>query len=210
MQYQKRKPVQLNVAQKPAVDALVAVLDKLGTRDKEFAGSLVANFHRYGNLSDKQMPWVDTLTQRATQPAPVALVQVNFQNIQDLFDRAGKKLKRVKVKLQTAAGQPVVFSRAGSMSKYAGQILITDGGPFGANKFFGRIDVTGEFFATVKATQDVCNLVKEFSDDPAETAGKYGRLTGGCSFCNHGLKDDRSLAVGYGPVCARNFGLAWG
>lgn len=207
---QNRKTVQLNSAQQTQVEALKSVLGKLGNSDVNFASSLIQNFYRYGNLSTKQLSWVDTLHQRATQPAPVSQVQVNFQKIQDLFDLAAKKLRRVKVKLQTAQGQHLVFSRAGANSKYAGQIIITDGGPFGNNKFFGRVDVTGEFFATRSATQEVCNLVKEFADDPATTAGRYGRLTGGCSFCNHGLKDDRSVKVGYGPVCAQNFGLAWG
>ena len=194
------------------IDALQAVVPQLKMGDARFALDLCQGFAKYKRLSDKQLYWVETLTARASQPqqAPVALVTVNFQNIQDMFDRASQKLKRVKVKLQTADGMPVVFSRAGSMSKYAGQIMITDGGPFGQNKFFGRIDVTGEFFATGHASQEICNLIKEFSDIPAETAGKYGRLTGGCSFCKHSLKDDRSLAVGYGPVCAKNFGLAWG
>jgi len=207
---QTRKTVQLNAVQQTQIEALSSVLDKLSKNDGNFASSLIQNFYRYGSLSPKQLTWVDTLQQRATQPAPVAQIQVNFQKIQDLFDVAAKKLRRVKVKLQTTQGQPVAFSRAGAASKYAGQILITDGGPFGNNKFFGRVDVTGEFFATRSATQEVCDLVKEFADDPSATAGRYGRLTGGCSFCNHGLKDDRSVQVGYGPVCARNFGLAWG
>ena len=209
---QTRKAVQLNSVQQTQVEALSSVLGKLSNSDGNFASSLIQNFYRYGSLSPKQLTWVDTLHQRATQPvaAPVAQIQVNFQKIQDLFDLAAKKLRRVKVKLQTAQGQPVAFARAGANSKYVGQILITDGGPFGNNKFFGRVDVTGEFFATRSATQEVCDLVKEFADDPSATAGRYGRLTGGCSFCNHGLKDDRSVQVGYGPVCARNFGLAWG
>jgi hypothetical protein len=209
---QTRKTVQLNSVQQTQVEALSSVLGKLSNSDSNFASSLIQNFYRYGSLSPKQLTWVDTLTKRATQPsaAPVAQIQVNFQKIQDLFDLAAKKLRRVKVKLQTAQGQPVAFARAGANSKYVGQILITDGGPFGNNKFFGRVDVTGEFFATRSATQEVCDLVKEFADDPSATAGRYGRLTGGCSFCNHGLKDNRSVQVGYGPVCARNFGLVWG
>jgi len=209
---QTRKTVQLNSVQQTQVEALSSVLGKLSNSDGNFASSLIQNFYRYGSLSSKQLTWVDTLTQRATQPAaaPVEQIQVNFQKIQDLFDLAAKKLRRVKVKLQTAQGQPVAFARAGANSKYSGQILITDGGPFGNNKFFGRVDVTGEFFATRSATQEVCDLVKEFADDPSATAGRYGRLTGGCSFCNHGLKDNRSVQVGYGPVCARNFGLVWG
>jgi hypothetical protein len=207
-----RTSVAVDVTQKVAVDALAAVVDQLGQSDRNFAGSLIAGFNRFGKLSDKQLPWVDTLTQRATapKPAPVAYVTVDFKAIQDLFDVASKTMKRIKVRLQTADGQSVVFNRAGAMSKYAGQIMITDGQPFGQNKFFGRVDVTGEFFATRSATQEVCELVKEFSEDPAQTAGRYGRLTGGCSFCSHGLKDERSTQVGYGPVCAKRFGLVWG
>jgi hypothetical protein len=211
-QYRARKPVQVNPAQVGAIQALQQGLPKLGNSDSQFAASLLQNFTRYGNLSDKQMNWVTTLTQRALapKPVPVALVTVNFQPIQDLFDKAAQKLKRIKVKLQTADGQPVVISRAGPMSKYTGQILITDGGPFGDNKFFGRIDTTGEFFATRSATPAVAELIKQFSEDPAASAAQYGKLTGGCSFCKHGLTDNRSLAVGYGPVCAKNFGLVWG
>ncbi len=209
-----RKPVQrqANPEQVPAIDALRAALPALVNGDAKFANDLLGNFSQWGNLSDKQLHWVETLTARALAPkqAPIALVTVDFKNIQAMFDLAGKTLRRIKVKLQTASGQAVVFTRAGTMSKYAGQIMITDGLPFGENKFFGRVDVTGEFFATRNASQEVCELVKEFSEDPAVTAGKYGRLTGGCSFCNHSLKDDRSTQVGYGPVCATRFGLVWG
>lgn len=210
MYYRSRKPVQVNAEHQARVDALIAVVDKLGRSDAGFAQSLAGNLRTWGRLSDKQLQWVDTLTQRASAPAPAPTQQVNVQKIQDLFALAAQKLRRVKVALQAASGQRVVFTKAGPMSKYAGQILITDGGPFGANKFFGRIDANGDFFATRTADKDVQALVTEFADSPAETAGKYGRLTGGCSFCNHKLDDDRSLQVGYGPVCAKRFGLVWG
>lgn len=210
MYYRSRKPVEVNAEQVPAVEALEQVVAKLSQRDRDFAEDLLSNFRRWGRLSDKQMQWVDTLTQRATAPAPLPTQQVNVQKIQDLFALAAQKLRRVKVALQAASGQKVVFTKAGPMSKYAGQVLITDGAPFGSNKFFGRIDANGDFYATRSAGQDVQALVTEFADNPAETAGRYGRLTGGCSFCNHKLDDDRSLQVGYGPVCARRFGLVWG
>ena len=198
--------------QKVAVEGLEAVMTQLRGKDREFACSLIQSFNRYGGLTDRQLPWVQTLTQRAAEPPPepVVYTTVDFKPIQDLFDLASKSLKRIKIKLQTAQGQAVVIHRAGAMSKYRDQILITDGAPFGQNKFFGRVDTTGEFFATGAATQEVCQLVKEFSENPADSAGRYGRLTGGCSFCNHGLKDQRSTQVGYGPVCAKRFGLFWG
>ena len=210
MYYRARRPVELDQTQLPAVEALEAVIVKLSVRDREFAGDLIGNFRRWGRLSEKQLNWVATLTQRATAPAPAPTQQVNVQKIQDLFAVAAQKLRRVKVALQAASGQRVVFTRAGAASKYAGQIMITDGGPFGQNKFFGRIDTNGDFYATRSADNDVKNLVAEFAADPAATAGRYGRLTGGCSFCNHALKDDRSTQVGYGPVCASRFGLVWG
>ena len=210
MYYRARKPVQLDAQQLVQIDALRAVLDKLGRSDANFASDLIRNFNTWGRLSDKQLQWVGTLTQRATAPAPLPTQQINVQKIQDLFAVAAQKLRRVKVSVQSAAGQPVVFTKAGAMSKYSGQIMVTDGGPFGANKFFGRIDVNGDFFGTSKANADVQSLVVEFADNPAEVAGKYGKLTGGCSFCNRKLDDNRSLDVGYGPVCAKRFNLVWG
>jgi hypothetical protein len=211
-QFRVRQPVVQNAAQASDVAALQGVMKALGAKDVEFAASLVSNYYRYGQLSDKQMAWVSTLTNRATTvatPAPAA-ARLTVQAIQDLFDRASKHLKRVRVRLQAADATPVVFARAGASSKYAGQILITDGEGYGVGRWFGRIDTNGDFFPSGKATDAVKSLVMEFAEDPAATAGRYGRLTGGCSFCNHGLKDERSTRVGYGPVCAGNFGLPWG
>ena len=206
------RPVQVNAAQVANIEALEQVIAKLGQRDRDFAGDLLSNFRRWGNLSDKQMHWVDTLTQRATAPAatPQAAVTVDVQRIQELFDRAAQKLRRVKINLQDAEGNPVVFARAGQQSKYVGQVLLTDGKPFGQNRFYGRIDVDGKFYPTRYAGASVVALVTEFAAEPEAVAGKYGRLTGACCFCAHGLKDDRSLEVGYGPICADRFGLNWG
>jgi hypothetical protein len=44
----------------------------------------------------------------------------------------------------------------------------------------------------------------------AERVALYGHRTGACVFCSHPIDDERSLAAGYGPICAGNFGLPWG
>lgn len=44
----------------------------------------------------------------------------------------------------------------------------------------------------------------------AERAAEFGHHRGFCCNCGADLTDDRSLAAGYGPVCARNNGWAWG
>lgn len=44
----------------------------------------------------------------------------------------------------------------------------------------------------------------------AEEAARFGKLWGQCVFCSRLLTDERSVAVGYGPVCASHNGLPWG
>lgn len=44
----------------------------------------------------------------------------------------------------------------------------------------------------------------------AEEAAKFGQLYGMCMYCWRELTDERSIEVGYGPVCAANRNLPWG
>jgi hypothetical protein len=44
----------------------------------------------------------------------------------------------------------------------------------------------------------------------AAEAAAYGHTHGNCIACSRDLTDDRSLAVGYGPVCANKYGWPWG
>jgi hypothetical protein len=44
----------------------------------------------------------------------------------------------------------------------------------------------------------------------AEQAARFGKLWGSCVFCSRLLTDERSVSVGYGPVCAEHNGLPWG
>lgn len=44
----------------------------------------------------------------------------------------------------------------------------------------------------------------------AEQAAAFGKLVGRCCFCSHAIDTPESTAVGYGPVCASNYGLPWG
>jgi hypothetical protein len=44
----------------------------------------------------------------------------------------------------------------------------------------------------------------------ARIASEYGHATGVCMFCARDLTDERSIEVGYGPVCAGHHDLPWG
>ena len=43
-----------------------------------------------------------------------------------------------------------------------------------------------------------------------DNAKEYGRRTGKCMYCRRKLTDDRSVSVGYGPICAERNHLPWG
>jgi Family of unknown function (DUF6011) len=132
-----------------------------------------------------------------------------YSAIFSLFEQAiNAKLKWPRVRLLTSDNLPVVLKLAGSQSKYTGQIMVTDGGPFGANIYYGRIDLNGKFHATQSA-QTVSEVLGKLANNPAEVAKEYGKLTGNCTFCDSPLKDARSTANGYGPICAQHYGLQW-
>lgn len=44
----------------------------------------------------------------------------------------------------------------------------------------------------------------------AEEGAEFGKLYGICMYCWRELTDERSIEVGYGPICADKRGLPWG
>jgi hypothetical protein len=195
------------------VDQLVKALPLLSGGDQGFARDLVDHYMRRGALSDKQWFWVEKLTQRAADPqaqAPKTESVGDFSGVVSLFARAKQKLRFPKITLQVEH-QPIQLSLAGARSKYEGQVQVTDGARYGENVWFGRVDTEGNWTqGRAVSDQDleaVRHFLHAFSQDPAGTAKKHGRLTGRCCFCNTPLKDEHSTAAGFGPVCAKNYGL---
>ncbi len=107
-------------------------------------------------------------------------------------------------------GRPLVFKLAGPRSKYAGSVNITDGGHYGSNVWYGRINPDGSVFRAWAWNRDVDQIVHAMEVDLVAVVAAYGKLTGRCAFCHLPLSDERSLEVGYGPICADHYGLPWG
>ena len=53
----------------------------------------------------------------------------------------------------------------------------------------------------------VIDLLMEFDKHPQEAAQEYGKKSAHCCFCNTPIENPKSLHVGYGPVCAKHYGL---
>jgi hypothetical protein len=76
--------------------------------------------------------------------------------------------------------------------------------------YLGRLGTQAEWLPNTsgKAVGYVA-AIAEIARTPDLCATAYGHATGQCSFCARPLSDDRSVAVGYGPICADKYGLPW-
>lgn len=198
------------------IDALVALeanLDKLSGRDREFAESLVQQ-SKYRPLSDKQVPHVFRLHDKALGVAPVVeTVPVNATGIEALLRSANKRLKYPAIKLRTEDGTFLRISIAGAKSTTPGAINIAGEGSWPDRTFYGWIK-GGAYVPHHSASQKTATAIGvallAFAADPAGVAAAYGKRTGACCFCSRRLDDARSVEVGYGPTCADHYGLPWG
>lgn len=176
-------------------------------KDQDFAISLATK----RLVSEKQNYWVEKLI-RDNQPRPAQAKQMvaGAARIIDMFNRAAGRLKTPKIVIEVA-GRKIRLKRTSSKNAAPGTVYI-DGG-YGADVYYGKITPDGE----VRIAKDGLDIQKElaealinFAANPEDFAGTYGRLTGNCCFCSLQLTDERSVRVGYGPVCSGNYGLNWG
>jgi hypothetical protein len=147
---------------------------------------------------------------RRSQPRPQAaqLNAAGLPRIFAMFKSATGNLKRPAIRLADDAGHYLHLSLAGAASKNAGYIYVK--GDRGSDAYYGKISPEGRFYPVSQCPATVEPHLLAFAADPEGVATKYGRLTGNCCFCGRKLTDERSTAMGYGPVCADHFGLNWG
>ena len=128
-----------------------------------------------------------------------------------LFDRARKHLKAPAIVIGIG-GKEIRLSVAGQRARAPGSINVASNEGWDDRTWYGRILSTGEFEASPrdKTPDGLIDGLQRFAADPAGVAAEHGKLTGKCCFCNTALTDNRSTSVGYGPVCAKNYGLPWG
>jgi hypothetical protein len=190
-------------------------LAKLGN-SQGFAKSLASKALLLpNNLSQKQLEWLDKLAGWAEngKPEPVKISLGNFKSIYEMFKKAKNHLKYPKVKLLTKSGNPVFLYMSGNSSHVPGVINVSNGKKYGHpdNKWYGRVFEDGEYQKSGSVHDpEVDELLQSLANSPVEVAHFYGKQTSQCCFCSKELTDSKSVAVGYGPICAYHFGLPWG
>ena len=195
------------------IENLKQALPLLNDNDRGFAQSLLAAAARWRGWTDKQLFWANKLIEKAKNPRPEPVKVGDLAPILDLFQKAGKKLKNPAIVLSTPDVGAIRVNIAGMRSKYPGTLSITGLGTFENRPWFGRVNKDGTFTPGRDAAgkeAPLTGLLSRFAAEPAQVAGEHGKVTGCCCFCNRPLDDKRSIAVGYGPTCAENYGLTWG
>ena len=163
-----------------------------------------------------------------------------YEAINEMFKVAlASGLKRPSITLDNEMGELVTIKVAGVRSRYTGQIQITseddlsdlekkrlkrtaqynnqDGNSWKAynasinQKYHGRINAAGLLVKSRDYNERIVDdLLKALATDPSATVAAFGAKTGRCAMCGRPLKTHESTTHGYGPVCAKRYGLVWG
>jgi hypothetical protein len=180
-------------------------------KDIEFVDSLL-RADTNGGLTIGRAKWVNKLVARYTSPALGELP--SMVGIVAMLDRAkATGLKFPKLWLQLPDGSPLRITVAGEKSKTPGYLTLTDGEAFRSGRYFGRISPEGRLEIGRDGDEvgpALVEILTRLANDPAGVAAEFGHLTGHCCFCSLKLQDERSVTVGYGPICAEKFGVPWG
>lgn len=138
-------------------------------------------------------------------------------NIFELFDKAKNKIKYPKLKYPYRNITLTLFP-AGPNSKYRGQIFVTDSKPYGENILFCRIlppakdgQISIEWYRDYREKdKELESVILGLAFKPEEVCKLIGQKFAYCCFCGTMITSKNSLTVGYGPICADNWGLPWG
>lgn len=69
------------------------------------------------------------------------------------------------------------------------------------------IAVVGVDGSVERGTQRVVDHLNAINVSPLDAAKRYAAISCNCAFCGLPLTDEGSVEVGYGPVCAKHWGL---
>ena len=197
-------------------------VDLVSPKSKSFVESLLSQFAKKGQLSGKQQYWLRVYAEKIVTPkASVAATVTELPAVGHALHKhlaaatAASKAKggkwAPKIKFDKTDDHPAVqFKLAGPASKTPGAIFVTDGGSYQQSTYYGKIGADGVFYPANGCPQAVTDFVVLFAKDPINQGAVYGQKYGRCCFCAKTLTDPKSTSVGYGPVCADNFGLPWG
>jgi hypothetical protein len=145
-------------------------------------------------------------------------VVVDGTELLNRFNMASEKLKFPKIHYWMEDGRELTFYRTGLRSKNPGSIGVVIPEGWKSQLYLGLIlnKKTDPNHGKLLWARDAWGkaelqqLIKRIVDSFPQELAINGKKKGSCCFCGLSLENKNSLAVGYGPICAGNYGLPWG
>lgn len=189
--------------------------------DKSFAENLLSGAYGYfkrGMLTERQQTAALQMIERVNNPPPPPPEDhiSSLSKVYAFIMAARQHLKWPKLILQMADNKhQLKIYMAGPRSKFPDTLNLVTNNEWGdMDLWLGRVFEDGRWQhrkGDDELREMAATLLEALADDPATVASTHGHMTGNCCFCHRPLRDkDRSLVVGYGPVCAKKWGLPWG
>jgi len=203
------------MSNKRKIEQLEASTKNLPAKDHGFAKSLCSQYAQKGQLSSKQWYWVDKLIESASKTSdtnPNGPHAVEVGDASELFAMVHQALSHMaypRISLQLVSGRKLTLK----VAKFPeGPRLNVFEKTIHGHCNYGRIGQDGSGWVSTGTPnrEEVIAVLEELVAAPKEMLAVYGRMTGVCCFCKSELSDDKSLEAGYGPVCAKHWGLPWG
>ncbi len=134
----------------------------------------------------------------------------DFTDVYALFEKAAKGGKWPRITIN-ADGFEFYLYMSGPSAMIPDVLNVKTPGGHGHLDWYGRITPGGAWDQRHKEVDErMADALCRLAMDPVGTAAMYGKLSGKCCFCKKQLTDEPSVDAGYGPVCAKRWGLAWG
>lgn len=137
----------------------------------------------------------------ACPPKPVASVvePVPVANIV-AFLAAATKLKFPKLRVLDVDGSGELT--LAPSTKYPGALFVRN-----SSDRLGGVRADGQPFGRVASDAALRTHLAKVNAAPLAAAKHYAAIKCNCSFCSLPLTDEASVEAGYGPVCAKHYGL---
>ena len=183
-----------------AAFSLECSIKRANRKPSDFEDSLIQNGER-GCCSTKQRAWLHVLATEMresgkTLPVQSALMLPNILSLLRHAHAAGKQFPFL------------VFS--GLRIKYASRGVNAGGAWIDSGVRWpglGKITSEGLLVPAFAMKPEQIEQLAQIEKDPRLAAKQHGVATGICCYCSKELTDPASRTAGYGPICARKYGL---
>jgi hypothetical protein len=187
-----------------------ATLQRRAANGHEFSKSLLRQMDCGRRLSAAQRAAASNMVEKdrlggdGGSPSPEDS-RGSLAPLHGLFAKAKESgLKRPAIEFDVAH-RSVRISPAKANSLNAGWLYVRVGG-----QYAGKVAPSGGLRIVDRVLDStVVAFLEALAKDPVGVTQEHGRRTGACCFCSHKLTDATSLSVGYGPVCAKHYGLPY-